>query len=166
MPWKRVFIHFCHDFMHVHKPRADNPKEHTFYVKWNLLLLWPAYASLKTICLNWDFIHFSQAFRHGDSPGAGADHSWGQSVDFKWNLLSLWPAGASLKHLIELWLNRMFFVDYLHVYSLRQAQITPGDKVLMSGESCCHYGQLGQLKKSLWTLWSYTILFSWFYTCT
>ena len=49
-----------------------------------------------------------------------------------------------------------------------QGQTTPGDKILMSTETSCHFGHLLQVSKNISEVWFYAfyfLFFSWFYTC-
>ena len=40
-----------------------------------------------------------------------------------------------------------------------QGQTAPGDKILMSTETSCHFGHLLQVSKNLFVVWFYTFFF-------
>ena len=76
------------------------------------------------------------------APGQGQTDPRGQKLDVSRKALSLYPFVASFK---EISLNSdfiHFFFHYLiHVYSPRAGGIQPpGEKVLMSTETSCHFG--------------------------
>ena len=78
------------------------------------------------------------------APGQGQTAPRGQNFDVNGKALSLYPFVASFK---ELFLKsdfiHFFFHDLIHVYSPVVGGIQPpGDKVLMSAETSCHFGHL------------------------
>ena len=77
------------------------------------------------------------------APGQGQTAPRGQNLDVNRKALSLYPFVASFK---EISLKSDFihvFHDLIHVYSLWAGGIQPpGDKVLMSTETSCHFGHL------------------------
>ena len=71
-----------------------------------------------------------------------ADSPRGQNFDVKRKALSLYPFVASFKE-ISLKSDFVFFNDLIHVYSPRAGSIQPpGDKVLTSTETSCHFSHL------------------------
>ena len=76
------------------------------------------------------------------APGQGQTAPRGQNFDVNRKALSLYPFVASFK---EISLKSDFFHDliHVHVYSPGAGGIQPpGDKVLMSTETSCHFGYL------------------------
>ena len=77
------------------------------------------------------------------APGQGQTAPRAQNFDIIRKALSLYPFIASFK---EISLNAdfiHFFHDLTHAYSPGAGGIQPpGDKVLMSTETSCHFGQL------------------------
>ena len=74
------------------------------------------------------------------APGQGQTASRGQNFDVNRKVLSLQPFVVSFK---EISLKTDFFHDLIHVYSPGAGGIQPpGDKVLMSTETSCHFGHL------------------------
>ena len=73
------------------------------------------------------------------APGQGQTALRGQNLDVNRKALSLYPFVASFKE-ISL---KSDFIHFFHVYSPRAGGIQPpGDKVLMSTETSCHFGHL------------------------
>ena len=71
------------------------------------------------------------------APGQGQTAPRGQNLDVNRKALSVYPFVASFKEI------SFFFHDLIHVYSPRAGGIQPpGDKVLMSTETSCHFGHL------------------------
>ena len=78
------------------------------------------------------------------APGQGQTAPRGQNFDVNRKILSLYPLVANFK---EISLNtdfiHFFFHDLIHVYSPGAGCIeSPGDKVLMSTETSCHFSHL------------------------
>ena len=76
------------------------------------------------------------------APGQGQTAPRGQNVDVNRKVLSLYPFVASFKE-ISLKSDFIQFHDLIHVYIPGAGSIQPpGDKVLMSTETSCHFGHL------------------------
>ena len=77
------------------------------------------------------------------APGQWQTAPKGKILDVNRKALSLYPFVASFKE-ISLESDFIhFFHDLIHVYSPRAGGIQPpGDKVLMSTETSCHFGHL------------------------
>ena len=77
------------------------------------------------------------------APGQGQTAPRGQNCDVNRKALSLCPFIASFKE-ISLKSNFIhFFHDLIHVYSPGAGCIhPPGDKILMSTETSCHFSHL------------------------
>ena len=79
------------------------------------------------------------------APGQGQTAARGQNWDVNRKALSLYPFVASFKEisLKSDFFIHFFFHDLIHVNSPRAGGIQPpGDKVLMSTETSCHFGHL------------------------
>ena len=75
------------------------------------------------------------------APGQGQTTPRGQNFDVNRNALSLYPFLASFKKISLKSEFIQFFHDLIHVYSPGAEGIQPpGDKVLMSTETSCHFG--------------------------
>ena len=76
-------------------------------------------------------------------PGKGQTAPRGQNFDVSRKALSLYPFVASFKDISLKSDFIQFFHDLIHVYSPAAGGIQPpGDKVLMSTETSCHFGHL------------------------
>ena len=82
-----------------------------------------------------DFTQFFHDLIHVYSPGVGQTAPRGQNFYVNRKALSLYPFVANFK---EISLESDFFHDLIHVYSIQP----PGDNVLMSAETSCHFGHL------------------------
>ena len=78
------------------------------------------------------------------APGQGQTAPRGQNLDVYRKALSLYPFVASFKEIsLKSDFILFFFHDLIHVYRPRAGGIQPpGDKVLMSTETSCHFGHL------------------------
>ena len=77
------------------------------------------------------------------APGQGQTAPRGQNLDVNRKALSLYPFVASFKEISLKSDFIHFFHDLIHVYSPRAGGIQPpGDKVLMSTETSCHFSHL------------------------
>ena len=77
------------------------------------------------------------------APGQGQTAPRRQNLDVNRKALSLYPFVASFKEISLKSDFIHFFHDFIHVYSPRAGGIQPpGDKVLMSTETSCHFGHL------------------------
>ena len=77
------------------------------------------------------------------APGHGQTAPRGQKLDVNRKALSLYPFVASFKEISLKSDFIHFFHDFIHVYSPMGRGIQPpGDKVLMSTETSCHFGHL------------------------
>ena len=98
-------------------------------------------------------------FKH--SPRVGADNPLGPKF---WcqqeSLITMVICCMFKKNLFNFWLyTHLFMIQYMYI-AAGQGQTTPGDKILMSTETSCHFGHLLQVsKKSLWSL----ILYNFFH---
>ena len=81
------------------------------------------------------------------APGQGQKAPRGQNFDVNRKALSLYPFVASFKEIsLKSDFIPFFFHDLIYVYSLGAGTYSsPGDKVLMSAETSCHFGQLFQI---------------------
>ena len=81
---------------------------------------------------------------HVYSPGAGADSPQGTKFGCQQEGIITLPICCKFqRNLLEVWFYTFFFHDLIHVYSPRAGGIQPpGDKVLMSTETSCHFGHL------------------------
>ena len=127
--WSLILYNFFHHFIHVYSPRAgaDSPRWQNFDVNRNVLSLNSFVASLKKHVFEvWFYIFFFHALIHVYSPRAGED-------------------------VFEVWFYTIFFHDFIHVYSHRAGGIQPpGDKVLMSTETSCDFGNLLLVSNDRW----------------
>ena len=77
------------------------------------------------------------------TPGQGQTAPRGHNFDVNKKASSLYLFVASLKKIFLKSDFVQFFHDLIHVYSPRARGIQPpGDKVLMSTETSCHFGHL------------------------
>ena len=77
------------------------------------------------------------------APGQGQKAPWGQNFDVNRKALPLYPFDASFKEISLKSDFIFFFHDLIYVYSPGAgAYSPPGDKVLMSTETSCHFGHL------------------------
>ena len=134
------------------------PWGRNFDVNRNILSLRSFVASLKKISLKSDFIHFFfHDFIHVYSPRAGADSPQGTKFWCQQKcLVTLFICYKFQKNVFEARFYTIFFMiwymyiapgqffhDFIHVYSPRTgAYRPPGDKVLMSTETSCHFSHL------------------------
>ena len=77
------------------------------------------------------------------APGQGQTAPRGQNFDVNRKALSLFPFVASFKEICMKSDFIHFFHDLIHVYNPEAGGIQPpGDKVLMSTETFCHFDHL------------------------
>ena len=77
------------------------------------------------------------------APGQGQTATRGKNFDINRKALSLYPFVASFKEISLSLILFKFFHDLIQVYSPRAGGIQPpGNKVLMSTETSCHFGHL------------------------
>ena len=78
------------------------------------------------------------------APGQGQKAPRGQNFDVNRKALPLYPFVARVKEIsLKSDFIHFFFPDLIYVYSPRAgAYSPPGDKVLMSTETSCHFGHL------------------------
>ena len=77
------------------------------------------------------------------SLGTGADSPQGTNFDVNRKDLSLYPSVASFNNISLKSDFIHFFHDSIHAYSPGEGGIQPpGDKVMMSTETSCHFGHL------------------------
>ena len=77
------------------------------------------------------------------APGHGQRAPRGQNFDVNRKALSIYPFVAGFKEIFLKSDFLQFFHDLIHVYSPRAGGIQPpGDKVLMSTETSCHFSLL------------------------
>ena len=131
-------------------------REESFDVNINVLSLYLVVVSLKKMSVKFDFIHFIHDLIHLYSSGAGTDSPQGKNLDVNRKALSLYPTVASFKEIslksdfIEFFFF-FFFHNLIHVYSPWAGGIQPpGDKVLMSPETSCHFGHLLLVSNHRW----------------
>ena len=120
------------------------PRGQSFDVNRNVLLLYSFVASFKKIFLKFDFIQFFSWFNTCIYPlGRGRqlpEDKILMSTERPYHFTHLLQ--VSKKSLWSLILYN-FFHDLIHVYSPRAGSIQPpGDKVLMSTETSCHFSHL------------------------
>ena len=81
------------------------------------------------------------------APGQGQKVPRGQNFDVNSKALSLYPFVASFKGISLKSDFIHFFHDLIHVYSPRAAAYSPpGDKVMKSTETSCHFAHLLNMK--------------------
>ena len=129
------------------------PRGQSFNVNRNVLSFHSFDASFQKKCL-WSLILYNLFYDliHVYSPGAGADSPQGTKfwcqqkgiitlpICYKFQKKSLWSL-----------ILYTFFHDLIHVYSPRAGGIQlPGDKVLMSTETSCHFGHLLLISNRRW----------------
>ena len=103
---------------------------------------------------------FSHDFIHVYSPGTGADNPLGTKfLCQQESLVTLVICCKFQKSLFEVWFYTSFFMILYMYIAPGQGQTIPGDKIVMSTETSCHFGHLLQVKKSLFEVWFYTIFF-------
>ena len=95
------------------------------------------------------------------APGQGQTAPREQSFDVNRKALSLYPFVASLKKISLKSDFIQFFHDLIHVYIPRAVDIQPpGDKVLMSTETSCHFGHLllvsNHRRQNFWKIHCFT----------
>ena len=148
-----ILYNFFHDLIHVYSPGRrggggggqveglTTPRGPNLDVNRNILSLRSFVASFKNISLKSDFIQFMLYMY--EAPGQGQTAPRGQSFDVKRNVLLLhWFVASFKKNVFEVWFST-FFHDLIHVYSPGAGGIQlPGDRVLMSTETSCHFGHL------------------------
>ena len=120
------------------------PRGQSFNVNRNVLSFHSLMQVLKK-CL-WSLILYSLFYDliHVYSPGAGADSPQGTKFGCQQKDIITLPICCKFqRNLFEVWFYTFFFHDLIHVYSPRAGGIQPpGDKVLMSTETSCHFGHL------------------------
>ena len=109
----------------------------------------------------WSLIlyNFFHDLIHVYSPGAGADSPQGTKFWCQQKCLVISFIYCKFqRNLFEVWFYTIFYLIFLHLYSPREEGIQPpGDKVLMSTETSCHFGHLLLVsnqtsKRFLWNL--------------
>ena len=119
-------------------------RRQSFNVNRNVLSFHSFDASFKK-CL-WSLILYNLFYDliHVYSPGAGADSLQGTKFGSQQKGIITLPICCKFqRNLFEVWFHTFFFHDLIHVYSPRAGGIQPpGDKVLMSTETSCHFGHL------------------------
>ena len=149
--WSLILYNFFHDFIHVYSPGAgagagagaDSPQG-TVLISTEMSSLHSFVASLKKMSLKSDFIQFFSWFNTCIWPKGRGRQPPGDK-----NLMST-ERPYHFTHLLQvskksLWslILYNFFHDLIHVYSPRAGVIQPpGDKVLMSTKTSCHFGHL------------------------
>ena len=129
------------------------PRGQSFDVNRNLLSLHSLVASLKKNDFEvWFYTIFFHDLIHVYSPEAGAESPMGQNFDVNRKALSLYPFVASFKEIsLKSDFIQFVFHDLMHVYSPGAGGIQPpGDKVLMSTETTCHFGHLLLVSNHRW----------------
>ena len=142
---KSDFIQFFfQDFIHVYSPGsgADSPQGTKVWCQQKCLHSFV--ASFKKIFLKSDFIQFFHDLIRVYIPWAGADSPQGTTFWCQQKGLITLPICCKFqRNLFEVWFYTIFFHDLIHVYSPGAESIQPpGDKVLMSTETSCHFGHL------------------------
>ena len=110
----------------------------------NVLSLHSFVVSFQKMSLKSDFIQFFHDLLHIYSSGAVVDNPQGTKFWCQQKGLITLPICCRFqRNLFEEWFYTFFFHDLIHVYSPRAGGIQPpGEKVLMSTEISCHFGQL------------------------
>ena len=106
-------------------------------------------------------MQFFHDFIHVYNPETGADNPLGTKLLCQQeHLVTLVICCSFKKNLFEVWFyTRFFMILYMYI-APGQGQTSPGDKIVMSTETSCHFGHLLQVsKKSLWSL----ILYNYFH---
>ena len=144
---------FFHDFIHAYSPRAgaDSPQGTKFWCQQKCLVTSLICCKFKKMSLKSDFIQLFHDLMHVYSPGQGQTAPRGQNFDVNRRALSFYPFVASFKG-ISLKSNFIqFFFMILCMYIARGRGIQPpGDKVLMSTETSCHFGHLLLVSNHRW----------------
>ena len=148
------------------------PRGRNFYVNRNILSLWSFVASFKKNLFEvWFYAIFFMILYMYIAPGQGQTAPRGQNLDVNRKALSLYPFVASFKEISLKSDFIHFFHDLIHVYSPRAGGIQPpGDKVLMSTETSCHFGHchfihLMQVFKKMPLKSNFIQFVLWFNTC-
>ena len=119
------------------------PRGQSFDVNRNVLSLHSFVASLKNVSEVWFYTIFFMISYHVIAPGRGRQPPGDKilmSTERPYHFTQLLQ--VSQKSLWSLILYN-FFHDLIHVYSTEAGGIQPpGDKVLMSSETTCHFGHL------------------------
>ena len=125
-----------------------SPRGQSFDANRNVLSLHSFVASLKKNVFEvWFYTFFFPWFNlHVYSPGAGADSSQGTKFWCQQKGIITLPICCKFqRNSFEVWFYTIFH-DFKHVYSHWAGGIQPpGDKVLMSTETSCHFGHLLQV---------------------
>ena len=89
---------------------------------------------------------------HVYSPGAGADSlQWTKFGCQQKGIITLPICCKFQRNLFEVWFYTFFFHDLIHVYSPWAGGIQPpGDKILMSTETSCHFSHLLLVSNHRW----------------
>ena len=91
-------------------------------------------------------VNEEKKFKH--SPWAAADNPLGPNFDVNRKASSLWSFVASLKRISSTSDFIPSFYDLINIYiAAGLGQKSPGDKILMSTETSCHFGHLLQVSK-------------------
>ena len=114
-----------------------------FDVNRNILSLRLFVASFKIISLKSDFIQFFHDFTHVYSPKSEADSSQGAKFRCQQKCLVTSFICCKFKKmsLKSDFIHFFFMISYMYIAS-GQGHTAPGDKVLMSTETSCHFGHL------------------------
>ena len=145
--WSLILYNFFHDFIHVHSPGAgaDSPQETKFWCQQKCLVTsFNCCKFQKNVFEVWFLYNFFRDLIHVYSPGAGADSSKGTKFWCQQKSLITLPICCKFqRNLFEVWFLYNFFHDLIHVYIPGGGGIQlPGDKVLKSTETSCHFGHL------------------------
>ena len=145
--WSLILYIFFFDFIHVYSPGAgaDSPHGTKFWCQQKFLVNSLICCKFKKNLFEvWFYTIFFHDLIHVYSSRAGADSPQGTKF---WcqqkGLITLHICCKFQRNLFEVWFYTHFFHDLIHVYSPGAEGIQPpGDKVLMSTGTPCHFGHL------------------------
>ena len=151
--WFYAFFFFMILYMHIAPGQGQTaPRKQSLDFDRNVLSLHSFVASFKK-CL-WSLIlyNFFHYLIHVYSPGTGTDSPQGTKFWCKQKGLITLPICCKFqRNFFKVWFYTFFFRDLIHEYSPGAGGIqSPGDRVLISAETSCHFGHLLLVSNHRW----------------
>ena len=144
--WSLILYILFHDFIHVYSSGvgADNPQWKKFWCQQKCLVT--SFICCKFQKNVWSLILYNSFHDliHVYSPKAGADSPQGTKFWCQQKGLIISPICCKCqRNFFDVWFYEKKIPNLIHVYSPGAGDIQPpGDKVLMSTETSCHFGHL------------------------
>ena len=142
---KSDFRQFIHDFIYVYSSgaRADSHQVTKFWCQQECLVSSFICCKFQKYVFEVDFIQFFHDFIHVYIPGVGADSPQGTKFwCLQKGLITLPIYCKFQRNLFEIWFYTFFSWFYTRIQPRAGSIQFPGNKVLMSTETSCHFSHL------------------------